>query len=628
KFFQFSMAWRDPKTLQQCAAASLVVPLIKATEDCLRTVVAKIPSELIITRATAGLLLHNETENENGRSEAHCGPAENLDDISDDTTDIMDIALTEVKGCFVNIRMWWCSIPGINMRPGGSLRQALDIHTEVHPQQDSDFIRNLSRQLLKVLLLQNVFLDRDYGDKDKCCLIPFAWERWTAKLVRNLAPFPQVEMFKVYGGVYPSILSAILMGLHNLKELYISHINITDEILLATQRSCPSLQTLMLHHSYPWQVISMAAFCSAFFKGATKKELAMARKDISEKKITLSFPHLRNIELGYGEISVAKEFHTFLLSFYRNLENLICDWKTNIFEDGYASHSVNILLPMIRKGMRLSLKQIFIDAGTLHLLGRDQLNLISKSCPDVSKVTLECSARGPKLLWESAGKRLAEMSKDWQYLSSLQISVASENRQTSDLIFPLLFAKGDSISDLTIEASTLGQKFDLKLLKMIVNVCPLLTRLKVGVWSIAMVECTEDTISFPESTKLQEIWLHEDGFEGNANTIHIHLWIKLMEALISSAVNLHTLSVSLSRNLEPILDKIYCNASNVHLHVKDGYEWQPDIEKICKLLTHLPSIQEFYLEEVSGCTFWKLRRCYNNSSLRLHWGNMYGWPRS
>lgn len=526
-------------------------------------------------------------------------------------------------------------VPGSRAAPGRCLEAALDLHTEVHPRHDQDFPKHLTRCLLRLTLLQEVFLDRDYGDKDRRCVIPFAWERWTARLVARLAPFPQLVHLRVYGGMYPSILAAVLRGATHLTSLHISHINITDDILMAVARWCPNLHTLHLPHNFPWQVISIKAFCAAFFSGATHREATRAYKSGRLQDIRRSFPRLKDVDLAYGDIGVAREFHKFLLTFYPELRSVSSPWKTTIFEDAYQYHGRDVLMSLVSRERVLAIQSVFFDDYTLYSMSQQGMQQLVRCCPKVQAVTIDCILQGPEHMCEMAASRLVELREHWKSLSRVHVNVNSEPPLTVALLLPYLRVHGAKLTDLAVEAATPGLTLQTTLLDILLQACPNLVRLAVRVWSRSMLEGQLDDqgrLAVPQCAALQEFSLHEegpgDGDEVEGVAEHTARWVALVEGVVAAATGVTSLSLSLCRGLTCLLDTLACHVTTLHLHVKDGHEWQPTPEQLSRLIARLPCLQHLYLEEVSGALFWRLRRRYQHSNLRLHWGNLHGWPRT
>ncbi|XP_027239084.2 uncharacterized protein [Penaeus vannamei] len=637
------MAWRSPASLSRWAARAVVAGVVRETEQRLRGCLALVPAELLIARATAGLLLRNRDSGDSDEEEDSLTETEEEEEEEEGVGvggrtakgDVMDHALRLAKEHVQRVERWWRKLPGHRASPGHTLREALDAMTEVNPKYDQDFPTHLTRLLLKLVLLDAVFVDRDYGDKDRRCVVPFAWERWFARLVARLGPFTHLQELQVYGGMYPSILAAILKGAPFLTSLLISHINITDEILLVAGRFCPRLEKLYLLHNYPWQVISLKAFCAAFFDGASKRDLVRVMRAGCEGNIRRTFDSLTEVDLAYGEIEVAKEFHKFLLSFYPNLTSISCEWRTNMFEDGYSSHAYDVLFPIISKGQQVSLKRVYLDGVTLYSTGRTRLQQMAWSCPAVTSLALDCSTRGSPRVYETAGRQLTELLSEWTHFSELHANVSYEDHVTHTMLAPALRVHGGRLTSLTLEASSPGQRLHVATVCLLVQLCPVLASLRLRVWSRSMLEAPATQPSPPLSlhcAHLEEFCLHEDGPGDQDDPVaeegHLARWTGLMETIMTASPLLATLSISICRGVAPLMDKLQSDIHVLHLHVTDGYEWEPSVEQICQLVSRLPRLQHLFLEEVSGRVFWRVRRRYQYTGLRVYWGNLHGWPRT
>ncbi|XP_050724053.1 uncharacterized protein LOC127002285 [Eriocheir sinensis] len=455
------------------------------------------------------------------------------------------------------LRRWWTHVPGSKAGPGRCLEAALDVHTEVHPQHDSDFPRHLTRFLLRLALLRDAFLDRDYGDQDRGC-----YTLRLGALGAHLAPVTQLAQLRVYGGLYPSILAVVLRGASRLASLQISHINITDDILLDIAKWCPNLHTLRLLHNFPWQVISMKAFCAAFFSGAMPCKVIGAYKSGRLQDIQQTFPQLKDVDLAYGGIRVASKFHKLLLNFYPELRSVSSPWKTIHIEDGYQYYGSEVLFSLLAREGVLATRSVFFDDVTLYTL---------------------CA----KSVWSS-----------W-------LGAAPRCRPSPQ---------------------TPGLVLEAMLFDILLQACPNLTCLGVRVWSRNMMEAQldgQDRLPLPQCAALQKVSLHEQGPGDGDEAGHVARWLALVGGVVATAPGLATLS--LCRGLACLLNTLACHATTLHLHVKDGHEWQPTAEELCRLVGRL---QHLYLEEVSGELFWRLRRRYRHTDLRLHWGNLHGWPRT
>ncbi|KAK7084985.1 hypothetical protein SK128_001573 [Halocaridina rubra] len=634
------MAWNCPCTLQDLVAKVLAKSVIYETESRIQAVISSVPPEVLIARATVYILKSRFTrstcyEDEDSLDEEECGKDGNEGSSqSPDESDMLTMTAALVKDTLDNVRRWWSTIPKNNGGPRETLEEAFDHYTDVHPREDHDFSRHLTYLLLKLVLLESVFVDRDYGDKDKRCVIPFAWESWVETFISSLAPFENIHELKVYGGMYPNILSEILKGTPNLKSLFISHINITDEILMAASRSCPKLEKLYLLHNFPWQVISMRAFCAAFFKCASKNELVSGYRAGRVRNIRKSFSCLREVELAYGDINVARDFHRLLLFYYNELRTMNCEWKVNVFDDNYAAHSREVLIPVTIKGVKLSLSNVFLECGTIYTMGLEQLHKFAWNCPDVTSLILDCTSSSTPRVSEAEGRHILELVLEWHKLENLHINVNAEHELTIAYLLPTLKTKGPLLRSLTLEAATTSQKLDVGTLSFFLEQCPNLSNLNIRVWKQSMLQTSDkkNKINIPVCQELRELSFHEDG-PGDTETIqeeerHRDTWVGFLGALIDASPQLYALSISICRELSSVLDKLSCDVQVLHVHVKSCYEWNPSTEQLRKLVSRLPNLQHLYLEEVRGKTFWKIKHYYRHTGLKVHWGNLHGWPRT
>ncbi|KAK4311028.1 hypothetical protein Pmani_017443 [Petrolisthes manimaculis] len=639
------MSWKIPMSLQRCAAQGVCRPIVRATEDRVRRAISLVPAELLIARATADLLVRDEDEESD--------PDDDDDDDNKwDTTpeelrlldrdgvdlpgdmDVLEFALLHVKVTVGQVRQWMACVPSVRTGPLGWMEAALTAETEIHPRHHQDFARQVSALALQLALLPDVFLDPDYSDQDRRCLVPFAWERWVARLVARLAPFPQLQRLRVYGGLYPSILAAVLRGASHLTALHISHINITDNILLTAARCCPHLTSLLLLHNFPWQVISTHAFYAAFFNEASRRTVTRSKRNGCNSELQLSFPALREVEVAYGNHEVAREFHQVLVALYPGLTALTCPWKNNIFEDGYGSHGGLVLLPLLpRPG--LSLTTVFFDVPTLAGITPLKMRHLVAACPQTTCFTLDCGLSVSTSLCEIAGSRLAQLVAAWPQLEKLHINVSDKDHLTHRVVMPALTICGNTLTVLTLEAAAPGQQLYLTTVTHLLQMCPLLYSLTLRVWSrnqVALQQDSKDSQFMPPCSALRYFSLHEDGpgdsDDGSAESRNVESWTTLLSGIVTAAPDLTTLSTSVCRGLTSLLDKLTCHVTTLHLHVCDPQDWQPSADQLVALVTRVPSLQQLYLEEVSGKIFWRVRRRFLHTDLHLYWGNLHGWPRT
>ena len=529
---------------------------------------------------------------------------------------------------------FWYSIPGTRSALGRLLRTYLDRNTEVNPRCDGDFPQHLTSILLKLTLLNEVFIDRDYSDKDKQCVVPFMWENFMRIVIEQLAPLSLSEL-KVYGGMYPTIIESILVSSPFLTSLSISHINITNDLILAISYSCPCLQQLYLMHCFPWQVMSMSVFCTAFFNGASENEVRKAmRSDNPEDAIDVTFNHLTDIELCYGHIEVAKNFHRYLLYFYKNLSVRFSEWRSCLFEEGYGAYAQDIVFPLVLKGSSLYIEQLFLDAITISNTKDKHIRYLAWSCPLIKEIKLESNLKNmspTSSLIKQTSQKLELFARESQSISSLHINVSNNLKTTLETIIPMAKCRGTHISSLTLEASVPGENIYPETLTSILEVCPNIKILKIRVWSKTMIHPSFRNFKSDilNNLKLEEFWLHEEamGYD-NEDDGTICLWKTLLKLILSNSPNLYTLSLSISNDLSSLLNELVSYVSCLHVFIKNGFEWQPNVKDIYNLVNRQKNLEHIFLEDFSGKNFWKIKHHYSKSSLNVHWGNLSGWPRS
>ncbi|XP_068231429.1 uncharacterized protein [Palaemon carinicauda] len=629
------MAWNQPQRLQDSVAAFLAKSITRFTEYRIRGAIGLVPPELLIARATADLIKHRCLEEESIFAED--------DEIKETTSysisyendlDDMDLAILLVKEALDLVKDWLSKIPQNPGGPRGSLERAFDVYSDVHPKYDKDFGKHLTGVLMKFTVLKSVFIDRDYNDKDKQCVIPFSWEGWVQKLFHILGPFESLYELKVYGGMYPSILEAILQEAPNLKSLYISHINITDEILIIASKSCPMLEKFYLLHNFPWQVISIEAFCKTFFKGPSLNKLStnvLMRKD---KSVYNSFNCLKEVEIAYGRIDVAKKFHRLLLAYYPKLTSYTCEWKTNVFDDHYSNHGCDILMPITRNGAILSVTKVFFECGVVYTMGLEQLHKFALCCPNVKSLVLDLTGVETAKICGSAGKQILEIILDWPKLEELHLNLHFDDEFTKGFLMPIMSTKGQALKSLILEAPTVSQRLNSSIIFWLLKQCPNLVCLKMHVWqrSILNIPNNGKEVNFPVCQHLKEISFHEDGPGDNdspdAEQSHRVRWCAVLEGLLNAAPNLQILSISLCHGLSLLFKNTTYNIEILHVHMKSSYERNSTVEKVQGLVSCLPNLQWLYLEELRGSTYWRIWRHYRYSGLNIRWGNLYGWPRT
>ena len=464
-------------------------------------------------------------------------------------------------------------------------------------------------------------------------IVPSSWEHWLATLVRDLKPLP-VQEFSVYGGLFPSVLESMIQSSVNITSIKVSHINITDDLLLTISSSCPNLEKLYLLHSFPWMVISIKGLCEAFFKNKPMEYIWNCLIEKEFHKVELSFPKLKEIELSYGEGSEITFYHLVIVSFYKNVKFVHSSWKTNLIEAAYNGHCEDVIQESIALTGASSLAHVFVSADYLFDLTQSQLRNLLWNLPLLAHLTIGCAtspSRSSSADADLIGSKLCLIAKENIRIKSVSVTVTDREDLTRAIILPFLVSKSLNLTEVTIEAYELQEKIYVSLIRSVIETCKVIKCFKALVWDISNIQFPypePDLIVLPERESLKEIWLH-GGIEGaDAYDIAPNLYLILLNSLVMAAPNLETLSITVCHGFENILVNMTSGVSNLHVHVTDGCESQPSFDHWIKMVANQPNLQNLYLEEVDGKTFWKIKKKFSATCLSIHWGTLDGWPRS
>lgn len=530
------------------------------------------------------------------------------------------------------VQRFWETLPLCG--PRHILDAVLDTSTEVHPSQDRDFMQHIVKLCLKLIILETVFIDRDYGDRDKLCVIPFIWVDWTAGLIDAFKSL-RIKKMSCYGAMYPNILESILKISPAIQELNLSHLNITDDLLIVSSEHCKNLETLRLLHCYPWLVISPQGFAKAFFGHESCDYVLQCLKTNQREKLKMTFRKLKHIELSYGPVTTITQFHILLLAGYSDVKFLYSDWKSNFFDDGYENYCEDVINEVITFSGSLSIEDVFIKADLIYDFTDDDIKRLLWNCPFLSNLRIDCRvvrSRSSPIALKRIGDRLAKIAKGQKNISALYCNVARENYTSQTIILPFLLMRATTLTEVTIEACNPSEQISVSLIKLVLETCPFIKRLKIKVWTRSLIQFPSldtDAISLPERPSLREILIHEAGpGEDESSSSICKLWLILLNSLVVCAPNLQCFSFTICEGLINILTKFKSNLERLHVHILDGHVWQPSELQLKTFVRNHPNLNDLYLEELPGPLFWKLRQIVKESLLKIHWGNMDGWPRS
>ncbi|XP_018017658.1 uncharacterized protein LOC108674232 [Hyalella azteca] len=638
------MAWCTAASLEDLSSLTVVKAVVSAVNYKVKKALDSIPKQLLVqhrnkivkectedTRAVENSV-NPSSMHTDGRGDAPQGSRSCHSCPDSATTCCLERAKQEIQVSVLAVKGFWMKLPKSGLLR--CLNAAVDRLTEVHPKDDSDFVQHLSKLCLKLVLLTEVFIDRDYGDRDKLCVVPSVWVNWMVELIKSLEPLP-TKVLSCYGAMYPGIVESVLKAAPNIRELNLSHLNITDDLLVAASKFCPRLERLRLLHCYPWLVLSRQGFARAFFGDQSYENLVKCLKIKPKQRVEIQFANLKQIELSYGPVRIISDFHIALLALYKNLNLIYSEWKFNFFDEGYENFCEDVIIEAMSVSGTLSIDNLFIKADYLHELSADGLDRLVWHCPLLTTLRIDCrttQARSSAAAVKKIGCQLAHIARGRKTIHSIHANVSKDDWHTRSILIPFILTRASSLIDITLEACSDSEQLSTSLVKLVLETCPQVERLRLKVWNRSLIRlptATSDTLAFPQRSTLSEIWLHEGGpgeIEGSLSSCR--LWLVLLNSLLSSAPNIKTLSFTICEGLINILVKLHSNVERMHVHFLDGHEWQPSENQLHALISNQPKLQCLFLEEISGDLFWKVQQYYEQTQLQIHWGTLNNWPRS
>ncbi|KAF2363529.1 Leucine-rich repeat domain L domain-like [Trinorchestia longiramus] len=542
----------------------------------------------------------------------------------------MEAALHKTQKVLLEVKSFWDQLPKF----GDPLCTQLDILTEVHPRHDGDFAQHLTKLCIKLVTLRTVFIDRDYDDRDKLCVVPCLWASWVADLIRSLHPLP-TEVLSCYGALYPNIIESVLRAAPLIKELNLSHLNITDDLLVSASWHCSQLERMRLLHCYPWLVISPQGFAQAFFGEKSCETLLEGLTTKKQQHVKIKFRKLKELELSYGPVRTITDFHILLMCYYKNLKFIYSEWKSNFFDDGYENYCEDAIMEAIMASGAVSVDNLLIKVDYLHELSTSELETLIWNCPLLTALRIDCRgvrSRSSHVLGKRIGDQLVEIGRGRKSICTLHANVSKEECHTRAILLPFLLTRASSLTDVTLEACSALEYISVNFIKLVLETCPSIERLKIKVWIRSMVRlpsAASDIIAFPQRHSLREIWLHEDGPGESEGSLSIcKLWLILLKSLLAAAPDIQSLSFTICEGLINVLSKLHSDVERLHVRILDGHEWQPSVSQFRSLIRNQPKLKVLFLEEVSGSLFWEMSKIFQPTQLQIFWGNFEGWPRS
>ncbi|CAF3367944.1 unnamed protein product [Rotaria socialis] len=169
--------------------------------------------------------------------------------------------------------------------------------------------------------------------------------------------------------------------------------------------------------------------------------------------------------------------------------------------------------------------------------------------------------------------------------------------------------------------------------------CPSLVILKLVVRSThnfnftALVDAG-DQFAF-HANKLREIWLRESvpDFctpclvfnECDKEYIGIQ-WVKLMNLLQLSSVDLKVFCTNVSddESMAIVIDNLCCNAQTFSLEYFKFCNIDITFEQLRNIIQRSPNLRNLYLKGIDGDVFWKLKRHFDSTAIKIFWGALNG----
>ncbi|CAF4862699.1 unnamed protein product [Rotaria socialis] len=236
------------------------------------------------------------------------------------------------------------------------------------------------------------------------------------------------------------------------------------------------------------------------------------------------------------------------------------------------------------------------------------------------------------------------------------IAITSWNQH--DLLFPEI-AKGEiksnalelllrsTLSFIGVNITTINicthpifnDGFTVGFLQDILINCPSLVILKLVVRSThnfnftALVDAG-DQFAF-HANKLREIWLRESvpDFctpclvfnECDKEYIGIQ-WVKLMNLLQLSSVDLKVFCTNVSddESMAIVIDNLCCNAQTFSLEYFKFCNIDITFEQLRNIIQRSPNLRNLYLKGIDGDVFWKLKRHFDSTAIKIFWGALNG----
>jgi len=505
----------------------------------------------------------------------------------------------------------------------------MNLETETIPEMDVDANLRIVYFFIKLVLMGTLFIDRDYSDKYDLCTIPSAQEEFYADLIPLFRPLP-CRHLSIYGALFPSIQTAVFSAALNLSSIILSHINITNEIIVSIGNNCKNLVELRLQHVLLWTNLSIDSFCEAFFEGSSRSLILSLMKEHREQEVKLSLPKLKILELMYGDNIIAEDYHLFILTFYINVSLEYSDWKSDYFAPGlYSTYFMNVIRKCLHNSRTLSISTLIITSRDLATVDNKYLDRLESHIPFLKKLIVSFDRNLDK---ERVSSSLIGLISRNQSIRSLYADVGAVPAVAVNAMQPFLLNRPDILTELTIETEDQDSGYLLYSIRDLLLLCKSLSVFRLKVKSSRDLDKKPPSnLLFPIRESLREIWVQELSTSIVQTPINSNDYCNRLDVLncfLSAAPNLETFSFSVSEDMSSVLDTLGGRCRRLHVLIHEGHAWRPSPHQIDRLISNHRNLEELYLEDIQAQDLGPLILKYANTRLIIRFGTLDNWTRS
>ena len=539
------------------------------------------------------------------------------------------------------MRSWWSYVTCNSKAFEKIFEAAIEEETEkfLATRENQNPCEIILSMLMKLILLGEVFLDKDYIG-GTMCLIPFQYEPLFVKIISlSVEKFP-VKKLMLCGPMYPGITEAILKNAPHLESLVMSHNVITNEVLVCAGENCQNLKSLVIIHYNITSALSTDAIIQGLFVNSSKNLLKESLKEA--KVVPVSLPNLQRLDIfGFNAAYYQYDLFSWILFHYQSLANLCVDWRSDLFSDmGDETIFYQTLIDLAVKKNKVFKLKDFVLTTTLAMekLSERVTTRLVESFPFVQRLFINLhyiESTGSNEL-KNGGVNIATLAKVFDQLNYLYIKCYSNLETVNLTIMPSLQSIGNKIQTLILDWDNQDQRCPIDLIYELCSNCTCLKILKLKFDTRCDIDYSklqeENNFYFPLK-HLKELWLHEMcPWNAPKNVTESHIdsanWLKLLQFLLISSPELEILSITVSAPTMSVLRILTSSVSTFHLHVKDAFELESLFELLVAMVKRFSKLNKIFLEEIEVDDFWDLKSAFKTSALEMNWGNLDGWPRT